>query len=80
MQGFGLGVNPEFLTEGQAVTDFMDPDRIVIGGIDERTLRHLSDVYAAFTDVPIISTNNTYGRDDQVRVERAAGDHDLFRQ
>ena len=57
-EGFGLGVNPEFLTEGQAVADFMDPDRIVVGGVDERTLDTLSDVYAPFTDVPIIRTNN----------------------
>ncbi len=57
-EGFGLGVNPEFLTEGQAVADFMDPDRIVIGGVDERTLDILSDVYAPFTDVPIVRTNN----------------------
>ena len=57
-EGFGLGVNPEFLTEGQAVADFMDPDRIVVGGVDERTLDTLSDVYADFTDVPIIRTNN----------------------
>ena len=56
--GFGLGVNPEFLTEGQAVADFMDPDRIVVGGVDERTLDTLADVYADFTDVPIIRTSN----------------------
>ena len=36
----------------------MDPDRIVIGGVDERTLDILSDVYAPFTDVPIVRTNN----------------------
>ena len=57
-EGFGLGVNPEFLTEGQAVADFMEPDRIVVGGVDERTLDTLSDVYAPFTGVPIVRTNN----------------------
>lgn len=54
---FGLGANPEFLTEGRALEDFMQPDRIVIGGIDERTLRALEALYAGFSGVPLIRTN-----------------------
>jgi UDPglucose 6-dehydrogenase len=53
---FGVGVNPEFLTEGQAVADFMHPDRIVIGG-DRRTVAALRDLYAGFEGVPILETN-----------------------
>ena len=45
---FGVGMNPEFLTEGEAVGDFMRPDRIVIGGIDERTLDVQARLYACF--------------------------------
>ncbi|MCI0453100.1 MAG: UDP-glucose/GDP-mannose dehydrogenase family protein [Candidatus Latescibacteria bacterium] len=55
---FGLGTNPEFLTEGTAIADFMRPDRIVIGGIDERTLDALAQLYAGFDGVPLIRTNN----------------------
>jgi UDPglucose 6-dehydrogenase/GDP-mannose 6-dehydrogenase len=55
---FGLGMNPEFLTEGQAVADFMDPDRIVIGGIDERTRNTIAAAYASFPAVPRVLTNN----------------------
>lgn len=55
---FGLGVNPEFLTEGVAVRDFMLPDRIVLGGIDQKSLDVLEEVYSAFDGVPRIRTNN----------------------
>jgi len=55
---FGVGVNPEFLTEGQAVRDFLDPDRIVIGAIDDRTTERLTGLYRAFESATWIRTNN----------------------
>ncbi len=55
---FGVGMNPEFLTEGVAVDDFMRPDRIVLGGIDQRSIDAQRRVYAAFTQTPILETNN----------------------
>lgn len=42
---FGLGMNPEFLREGEAVQDFMEADRIVLGYEDERTLKLLEELY-----------------------------------
>lgn len=53
---FGVGANPEFLTEGQAVEDFLRPDRIVIGG-DELALAALRKLYAGLPDVPLVVTN-----------------------
>ena len=55
---FGVGMNPEFLTEGVAVDDFMRPDRIVLGGIDEATVAAQRKVYAAFRQTPVLATNN----------------------
>jgi UDPglucose 6-dehydrogenase/GDP-mannose 6-dehydrogenase len=57
-EDFGLGMNPEFLTEGRAIEDFTHPDRIVLGGIDERTHDLLSALYAGFSGVPRLFTNN----------------------
>ncbi len=54
----GLGMNPEFLTEGQAVKDFMNPDRIVVGGVDGACREKLAEVYAAFEAIDTIFTNN----------------------
>jgi UDPglucose 6-dehydrogenase len=59
-KGFGLGMNPGFLPGGCAVADFMTPDRIVIGGIDERSREVLRSVYAEWpVGVPRILTNNS---------------------
>jgi UDPglucose 6-dehydrogenase len=54
---FGVGMNPEFLTEGQAVSDFMNPDRIVLGANDDRTSQALDELYAPFRNVPKLRTN-----------------------
>jgi UDPglucose 6-dehydrogenase len=55
---FGVGMNPEFLTEGVAIEDFMQPDRIVLGGIDQRSIDAQRRVYAAFAQTPVLATNN----------------------
>ena len=54
---FGVAMNPEFLREGEAVHDFMFPDRIVLGALDERTLMALEELYSPFDEVPKLSTN-----------------------
>jgi UDPglucose 6-dehydrogenase len=53
---FGVGMNPEFLKEGEAIDDFMYPDRIVLGGIDARTIGVMAKIYDVFPDVDVIQT------------------------
>ena len=54
---FGVGMNPEFLREGEAIEDFMNPDRIVLGGIDERSIDALNELYSVFPDADIVRTD-----------------------
>lgn len=53
---FGVGMNPEFLREGNAIADFMEPDRIVLGAIDQRSQDVMADLYKPFTDVEVVRT------------------------
>ncbi len=45
---FGVAMNPEFLREGIALRDFMNPDRIVIGALEEKTGEIMRDLYRGF--------------------------------
>jgi len=45
---FSVVSNPEFLKEGNAVEDFMRPDRIIVGSDDERATHLLRELYAPF--------------------------------
>lgn len=45
---FGLCANPEFLREGNAVSDFLNPDKIVIGQLDKKSGDSLSKIYKGF--------------------------------
>jgi UDPglucose 6-dehydrogenase len=42
---FSVAANPEFLREGAAISDFMRPDRVVIGCKDEESAAILKDLY-----------------------------------
>ena len=53
---FDVASNPEFLREGSAVSDFMNPDRIVVGVESPRAEKILRDLYRSFT-APIIVTD-----------------------
>jgi UDPglucose 6-dehydrogenase len=57
---FDVASNPEFLREGTAVTDFLFPDRIVIGCDSERSADVLREVYA-----PLIE-GSYYERSDAI--------------
>ncbi len=52
---FGLAMNPEFLREGIAVNDFLNPDRIVIGTYDKKSDELLKKLYKDFS-CPIVET------------------------
>jgi UDPglucose 6-dehydrogenase len=45
-----VAVNPEFLAEGTAVRDFLEPDRILVGAWDERSVALLAEAYAPIVE------------------------------
>ena len=60
----GLGAvavvsNPEFLREGSAVKDFMEPSLVVVGGSDSPAVRRVADLYASLGVKPCLVSLRT---------------------
>ena len=56
---FDVASNPEFLREGSAVSDFLNPDRIIIGVETERARDILCGIYEKFKDRIVVTNIDT---------------------
>jgi len=56
---YGVASNPEFLREGAAISDFIEPDRVVVGVEDPQALKVMEAIYAPLTaqNRPLVITN-----------------------
>ncbi len=48
--------NPEFLRQGSAVHDFLNPDRVVVGAVDTAVAERVAGLYAGI-DAPVLATD-----------------------
>ena len=64
---FDVASNPEFLREGTAVTDFLYPDRIVLGADSDRCASVLREIYAPLSDGSYYRRPDAIPQPDRVR-------------
>src|SRR2546421_246461 len=65
---FDVASNPEFLREGSAVTDFLYPDRIVVGADSERCASLLREIYAPLSDGSYYQRPDAIPKPDRARI------------
>jgi len=65
---FDVASNPEFLREGTAVTDFLYPDRIVVGADSERCAAVLREIYAPLVDGSYYLRPDAIPRPDRAQI------------
>ena len=65
---FDVASNPEFLREGTAVTDFLYPDRIVVGVESERCAAVLRSIYEPLTSGAYYEQADAIPRPDRAQV------------
>lgn len=58
-ENFEVASNPEFLREGSAVHDFLNPDRIIIGVESEKAEKILRQIYQKFEDKILVTNIDT---------------------
>ncbi len=56
---FDIASNPEFLREGSAVSDFLNPDRVIIGVETEKARDTLAKIYERFKDCILVTNIDT---------------------
>ena len=56
---FDVASNPEFLREGSAVSDFLNPDRIIIGVETEKAKHVMMKIYEKFKDRILVTNIDT---------------------
>ena len=57
---FSVLSNPEFLSEGNAINDLVNPDRVLIGGECQKSIKALEDIYLNWVERSKIITTNLW--------------------
>ena len=57
---FSVLSNPEFLAEGTAINDLENPDRVLIGGDDQKAIGNLVSIYSRWIDKTKVLTTDLW--------------------